>query len=392
MNPSKCDFYKSILGILLTGITAFSSQYCIQPVINEVSASFGRGAEGAGLIMSASLLGMAAMLLVLVYISDRLPRKKSLLGSLFFAVLTTLLSAWVSSFEIFTALRFLQGAILALVPVCTIAYAREHAPEGQEGFLVSLYVCGMTLGGLSGRFIMGFLADFMPWRLALAGIGCVCFVFTLTELWLLKPDKPRTLAEKKAVSRPFPFFSREGLPLIVICCFGFAFSDCFFIVFNFLSYVFSEPPYSFNHTMIGMLFLIQIFGSISSCIAGKLYQRFGAYRISFCSLCLIALGALCTLHASVLMKVLGLIVINLGFFANQSMGSTMASGISQEHKASCTAAYMFTYYMGASVFTALGGYLYRSYGWTALICVELAEVSGALIALYFFVRLMKKRK
>lgn len=391
MYKEKQEFRKSILGIVLTGLTAFSAQYCIQPVINDVAASFAKGAEGAGIIMSASLLGMAAMLLVLVYVSDKLPQKKSIFGSLLFAVGTTLASAVVTNFYVFVGLRFLQGAILALVPVCTIAYAREHSPVGQDGFAVSMYICGISLGGLAGRFIMGLLADFMSWRIALAGIGGACLLFTFAVVYLLKADKPRSAAEKKAVEKPFPFFSKQGLPLLAICCFGFCFSDCFFIVFNFLSYVFSAPPYNFNHTLIGMLFLIQIFGSFSSFVAGKLYKRFGAYKISCCSLCLIACGALCTLHASVMMKVMGLIIINLGFFANQSMGSTMASGISQEHKASCTAAYMFTYYMGASVVTALGGYLYRSYGWNALICIELTEVSGALIALFFFIRLMKKR-
>jgi len=392
MEASKYEFYKSILGIVLTGVTAFSAQYCIQPVINDVASSFSRGAEGAGIIMSASLLGMAAMLLLLVYISDKLPQKKSILGSLLFAVGTTIASAIVTNFYIFVGLRFLQGAILALIPVCTIAYAREHSPIGQDGFAVSMYICGMSLGGLSGRFIMGLLADFMSWRIALSGIGITCLLFTLAVAWLLKQDKVKSADEKQASSKSFPFFSREGLPLLAICCFGFAFSDCFFIVFNFLSYVFSAPPYNFNHTLIGMLFLIQIFGSFSSFVAGKLYKRFGAYKISCCSLIMIASGALCTLHASVFMKVLGLIIINLGFFANQSMGSTMASGISQEHKASCTAAYMFTYYMGASTITALGGYLYRSYGWTALICVELAEVSCALAALYCFIKLMSKRE
>lgn len=392
MTKEKHDFYKSILGILLTGITAFSAQYCIQPVINDVAAAFDRGSEGAGIIMSASLMGMAAMLLVLVYISDKLPQKKSILGSLAIAVVTTLLSATVTNFYIFVALRFLQGAILALVPVCTIAYAREHSPEGQDGFAVSMYICGMSLGGLSGRFLMGFLADLMSWRTALTGIGIACFIFTVAEIWLLEADKPRTAAEKKAVAKPFPFFSKQGLPLIAICLFGFAFADCFFIVFNFLSYAFSVPPYNFSHTLIGMLFLIQIFGSFSSFVAGKLYRRFGAYAISRCSLLLIAVGALCTLHASVFMKVLGLIIINLGFFANQSMGSTMASGISQEHKASCTAAYMFTYYMGASIVTVIGGYLYRTYGWFSLICVELTEVTCALIALTWFISLMHKRE
>lgn len=392
MQAEKFDFYKSIVGILLTGISAFSAQYCIQPVIKEVAADFGRGADGAGVIMSASLLGMAAMLLVLVYISDKLPQKKCIIGSLLISVATTLTASVVTNYHIFLILRFFQGAILALIPVCTIAYARSHSKPEQAGFAVSMYICGMSLGGLSGRLIMGVLADCMPWRVALGGIGCVCLGLSLAEIWLLKADKPKLLAAAKNSSKHFPIFSKEGLPLVAICLFGFSFSDCFFIVFNFIPYVFSAPPYNFNHTLIGLLFLIQIFGSFSSFVAGRLHKRFGAYKISFCSLLLIACGALSTLHASVWMKVLGLIVINLGFFANQSMGSTMSSGISEEHKASCTAAYMFMYYMGASVVTAIGGYLYRAYGWSALIWTELTEVSCALVMLFWFIHLMKGRK
>lgn len=392
MSSAKLDFYKFILGIMLAGISAFSAQYCIQPVIKEVAADFGRGADGAGVIMSMSLLGMAAMLLVLVYISDKLPQKKCIVGSLLFSVATTLIACFVTSYPVFLVLRFLQGAILALIPVSTIAYARSHAAQEQVGFAVSMYICGMSLGGLAGRLLMGTLADFMPWRTAFGGIGLGCLVLSLAELWLLKTDLPKVHSETKQVHKHFPIFSREGLPLIAICLFGFSFADCFFIVFNFIPYVFSAPPYNFNHTLIGMLFLIQIFGSFSSFVAGRLHKRFGAYKISCCSLILIAIGALSTLHASVFMKVLGLIIINLGFFANQSMGSTMSSGISEEHKASCTAAYMFSYYMGASVITAIGGYLYREFGWIALICTELMEVSCALVMLFWFIKLMQKRK
>ena len=62
-NEGDSNFTKSILGISLTGIAAFGMQYCLQPIIKDVAAYYGRGADGAGIIMGASLLGMAAMLL-----------------------------------------------------------------------------------------------------------------------------------------------------------------------------------------------------------------------------------------------------------------------------------------------------------------------------------------
>lgn len=385
------NFTKSILGISLTGIAAFGAQYCLQPIIKDVAAYYGRGADGAGLIMGASLLGMAAMLLVLVYISDRLPIKKCILGSLCFALACTFSVWFIEDLYVFIVNRFLQGAVLAMIPVLTITYARLHSTPEKAGFAVSMYICGMTLGGLSGRLAMGILADYFPWKTALMLLGAIYAVIVALEFWLLQPDKPRTVAGKTQDSH-FDFFSYQGLKLLAVCLFGFSFSDCFFIVFNFIPYIFSAPPYNFSHTLISMIFLIQIFGSFSSFVSGRLHARFGAYKLAYAGLSLIGIGALSTLLDGVAPKCAGLIIINLGFFATQSMGSVMSSGISEAHKSSCTAAYMFTYYTGASVITSIGGYLYRAFGWNALIAVEIAEISFAALFLTWFIWLNKHEK
>lgn len=385
------SFTKSIFGIVLAGISAFGAQYCIQPIIKDVATYYGRGADGAGLIMGASLMGMAAMLLVLVYISDRLPIKKCILGSLSFALACTFSVWFIEDLYVFIVNRFLQGAVLAMIPVLTITYARLHSSPEKAGFAVSMYICGMTLGGLSGRLAMGILADYFPWKLALMLLGATYAIFVVAEFWLLQPDKPRAVTTAKSSVKHFDFFSYQGLKLLAVCLFGFSFADCFFIVFNFIPYIFSAPPYNFNHTLISMIFLIQIFGSFSSFVSGKLHAKFGAYKLAYAGLALIGIGALSTLLDGVAIKCAGLIIINLGFFTTQSMGSVMSSGISDEHKSSCTAAYMFCYYMGASVITSIGGYLYRVFGWNALIAVEIAEISFAALFLMWFIYLNRKQ-
>lgn len=390
MSNNEGSFTKSIFGITLTGVSAFGAQYCLQPIIKDVAAYYGRGADGAGLIMGASLLGMAAMLLVLVYISDRLPIKKCILGSLCFALACTFSVWFIEDLYIFIVNRFLQGAVLAMIPVLTITYARLHSVPEKAGFAVSMYICGMTLGGLSGRLAMGILADYFPWKTALMLLGFIYSLFVALEFWLLQPDKPRSVNAKQK-QRSFDFFSCQGLKLLAICLFGFSFADCFFIVFNFIPYIFSAPPYNFSHTLISMIFLIQIFGSLSSFVSGRLHARYGAYKLAYSGLTLIGIGAALAFFDGVVIKCMGLIIINLGFFATQSMGSVMSSGISEEHKSSCTAAYMFTYYAGASVITSIGGYLYRAYGWNALIGVEFAEITAAAIFLTWFIWLNKRK-
>lgn len=389
MEQEGTAYKKLILSIVLTGISAFGAQYCIQPVIKLVAAYYGRGSDGAGIIMGASLMGMAVMLLALVAVSDRLPIKKCILASLCTTIGTTLATYFIESFYLFVAIRFLQGAVLALVPILTIRYARQNSPLSRQGFSVSMYICGVTLGGLSGRLVMGFLTDFMPWKNALLLLGSFYAILVVAEFHLLLDDKKNPQPADKPKASRLRLRSREGAALIAICCFGFCYSDCFFIIFNYVPYIFSAPPYNFSNTMISLIYLIQIFGSVGSFVAGRLHARFGPYKITYTCLTAIGCGALLALLPAITWKMLGLVIITMFFFAIQAMGGVMSSGISEEHRGSCTAAYMFTFYMGGGIITSIGGYLYKYYGWNSLIAVELVLVTSAGLVLAKFMKLRR---
>ena len=381
-NISQSDYYKVIAVVMLSPITALGAQYCIQPVIKLISVSFGRGPEGAGLIMSACLLGMALALLALVGISERLPVKKCVIGALGFGCLTTAGAMLVKSFTLFLVLRALQGAILAVIPVLAVAYARRILPKEKVGFAVSMYVCGGSIGGLSGRLMMGVLADWVGWEKAMLYLGSLYFLFTLLILYLMKPDKELAPLESQQMGQQPDFFSRENLPLLWVCLFGFSFGGCFLSVFNFIPYVFSAPPYSFSTSVIGMLFTLQVVGTFSSFAAGKLHSCFGPGKIMLANLLLILAGIWISVLVPVLAKILGLVLIIGGFFAVHAMASGVCGQVARVNKAGATAAYMFFYYSGASIMTAACGYLYAAWGWwgivgliTALVAVSCAILS-----------------
>ena len=372
--------FTTLATVVLAPMTAFGAQYCMQPVIKLISASFGRGAEGAGVIMSAAMLGMALTLFVLIGISDRLPVKKCVVGALFFAAAATIAAPLINSFYLFFAVRVLQGAILSVIPVLVISYARRSVVEELAGYAVSLYVCGVTIGGLSGRLSMSFLTDLVGWRQGMLYLGSVYVVFACLVLFLMQPDDQLRVEQAKD-KEGGSIFCRENLPLVGVCALAFCFSGCYFPVFNYVPYVFSVAPYNFSNTVIGMFFAIQLFGTLGSFIAGKMHAKLGAGKIVAIGLAMILAGIWTTTLVPAVVKIAGLIMLTMGFYAMYAMIGGLAGKVAVRNKAGATAAFMFCSYMGGTFFSVGSGYAFASIHWWGLVVQVTAEVivCGAIL-------------
>lgn len=376
------NYHKSLAGIILAGISTLCAQYCIQPVIKSVAAAFGKGAEGAGIIMSAGMIGMAIMLLLLVYISDKLPIKKLIVASIVIASATTIAVMIISNFTLLLITRAIQGAVLAVVPVLAIAYGRNNLPSEYVAYGASMYVMGTTLGGMTGRLFIGISADLVGWRNGMLYLGFLLLLIALAECWLLDSDNGKTAAkgDKKADANE-SIFCKENLPLAAVCLMGFTFSDCYIATFNYIPYVFSAAPYNFSHSIIGFIYLIQIFGAFGSFVTGKMLKKHGAFQI--CMLCFVTmlLGIGLSMTVNIIPKFLGLAMLTFGFFGAHGVMSGLSGKVAVKKKTGAAAAYMFCYYLGMSSMTALSGFLYRAFAWYGIVGLIVTEVVLSIVIL-----------
>ena len=151
LNPQSKNYFRALAAVIITGMAAFSMEYCLQPVISKIAATFELNPAQASLAVSAAMIGMALTLFVLTSFADRLPRRKMLAGSLIISSAVLFGVGFTQSFAAVVALRFVQGCILAMVPVLAMAYINEEFDTAKTSFGIGMYVCGTTLGGLSGR-------------------------------------------------------------------------------------------------------------------------------------------------------------------------------------------------------------------------------------------------
>lgn len=378
LNPQSKNYFRALAAVIITGMAAFSMEYCLQPVISKIATTFALNPAQASLAVSAAMLGMALTLLVLTSFADRLPRRKMLGGSLIISSAVLLGVGFTQSFAAVVALRFVQGCILAMVPVLAMAYVNEEFEASKTGFGIGMYVCGTTLGGLSGRILASVLTDFAGWQFAVMALSLLSVMEGIL-VWVLLPQESN-FSPKFTHGFSAGVFTRSNKKLFYLCFAAFCMMGSFVAVYNFIAYVLKDAPYNLSQSVIGFLFAVQLFGTFSSAAAGRLTARYGNGSIICFCLILLAAGAVLTMHSLLVIKIAGLAILTIGLFGAHASASSWCGRLVKNGKAAAGSLYMFSYYSGASILGSLGGIFYSSFGWSGVAGMSVVSAAMAFTA------------
>lgn len=154
-----------------------------------ISQEFGLEPTQAGLLATATLLGMGFSGPIMGWLADNKGRKIALLVSLaMFIVLTSSLYL-VPNFAVFLVLRFVTGLGLGGVWSIISAYVVETWPPHQRGKAVAFVLSSFPIGGVAAAQLASWM---MPhWRemflvaglLAILPLLIVIFLFKESTLW-----------------------------------------------------------------------------------------------------------------------------------------------------------------------------------------------------------------
>lgn len=142
---------------------------------------------------SALLLGCLLGAILAGKLSDRLGRRKSLMGAAILFCLSAIGSALSSSFLSFSIARFIGGLAIGLASALTPLYISEVAPPASRGRLVSLnqlaIVSGILVAYLSNWQLAGLGQSSWRWMFGIASLPSAGFLLGL----IFVPESPRWL-------------------------------------------------------------------------------------------------------------------------------------------------------------------------------------------------------
>lgn len=392
MTPAKIQrgtpaYRRLSLSMLLAGLATFATFYCVQPLLPLFSTHFGKNAEEASLVVSITIGPMAVALLAAGMLSDRVGRRPLMIASLFLAALFTLLCSIASGWTMLLALRLLVGVALAGVPAVAMAYIVEEVDDASVSHAMGLYIGGTAIGGMSGRFLGGFMADMAGWQAALAATGLFMLIAALA-FWRCTPPSahftPRAVSFAAFRAGTARLFRDRAIPLLFAE--SFLLMGAFVSIYNYLGYRLSAAPYGFSQTLVSAIFILYVLGSASSTLAGTLAGRLGPRRVLWGFLLMMLAGIGITVFAPLALVILGTAIVTVGFFGAHSIASAWVGRRARADRAQGSSFYLFFYYLGGSVLGSVGGFAWTHAGWPGV-----AAFTAALIALATLIGLQLAR-
>lgn len=375
------QYRRVTVALFLAGLATFALLYATQPLLPTLATQFGVAPGAAALAVSVTTISLGVALLFAGPSSEVYGRVPVMLLSLFAAGAVGVACAFAPSWSLLLGLRAIQGFALAGLPAVATAYLSEEMAPGARASAAGIYIGGTALGGMSGRLITGLLADAFGWRGGLLGISALTLGCALAVTLLL----PRS---RNFRPRPAGFAALWRSTRIILtdpamlALFGIAGTSmgAFVGMFNAAGFRLESAPYHLSVGAAGLVFGVYALGSVSSALAGRLVDRTSERRVApWCAL-VAGAGVLLTLATPLWLFVAGMALLSVGFFALHGVASGWVAAratLSGGAPGQASSGYLFTYYLGSSVFGIVASSAWSSGGWglVVLLCGGLYAVA-----------------
>lgn len=156
--------------------------------------------------------------------------------------------------------------------------------------------------------------------------------------------------------------------LISIYLIGFLSMGVYIALLNYVGYPLTRPPYNLSQTVFGFIFVVNLVGTVSAFMFGKLADKHQRAKVICLAITILIIGAMLTLQASLAAKITGIMMVAFGFFAAHAVASGWIGLLTpKKYKAQASSFYLLFYYLGSCLIGWSGGFFLNSFGWIGVI-------------------------
>ena len=197
---------------IITMIVVYAASSSPIPLYSAFQANLNIAKASLSLTAVAYFVGTVISLLFFGRVSNYIGRRKTILVTIFTAILGCLSFIYMGSFEIFLIARFIQGLSCGLASSCVAAYMVDTTPN--ESSTLSAIVTsgctmiGLTLGSFSGAVLM---------NLNLSAIFILIIILLIISAILIVLGEETVETQSGALSsiKPYIEFPREIRYLLI---------------------------------------------------------------------------------------------------------------------------------------------------------------------------------
>ncbi len=356
---------------------AVANIYYAQPLLDTIAHDFSVSDGTAGLLVTASQVGYAAGLVLLVPLGDLIERRGLITAILLVTALALVATALSPSFSLLAAALLVVG-VTSVVAQILVPLASTLAPEHERGQVVGKVMSGLLVGILVARTASGVIAELGGWRLVF-GISAALMISLSAILRRALPQvRPATDLSYPALLRSVLELVREQPKLRLRMAYGALGMGQFSVLWTTIAFLLAGAPYHYGEARIGLFGLVGLAGALAAQVAGRMADRGHHHRSTglFFATMLLSWGAIAAGKSSLAALIVGIAVFDLGVQGAQITNQTVIYALAPHARSRLTTAYMTTVFASAAVFSALASAIYDAEGWDAV-----AILGGALAAM-----------
>jgi predicted MFS family arabinose efflux permease len=358
--------------------------YYNQPILNAIATTFKVGPAAVAWVATATQLGYAAGLLLVVPLGDGIDRKWLIIASTLLSCIILILVPISPNLPVMLGVSFALG-FASVAPQLAVPYAAGLVPGAGRGKVVGTVMSGLLIGILLSRTTSGLIGTRFSWQVVYWSAAAVMLILAVV-LWLALPSQPtqathsygRLLASLPRLLQTEPIIRRHS----VLGALGFGTFSAFWTT---LAFYLQSRPQHYGPDITGMFGLLAITGAMVGPVAGHLGENWTPRQINglFFGLILLAfITMLFTEQNTLLLIAVGVLLLDAGAQGNQIANQARIYSLDPALHSRINSVYMVTYFLGGSIGSLLGSQAWVIAGWPGVCATGMLFSIAALIFLW----------
>jgi predicted MFS family arabinose efflux permease len=361
------------------GVTV-ANLYYAQPLLALLRNDFGVGAALAGGLITATQLGYAAGMVLLVPLGDRLENRRLVTVLLACTTVALVVAGVAPVFSVLLSACLVIG-LTAVVAQVLVPYAADLATDETRGRVVGRVVSGLLTGILLSRVLGSLLAEATSWRVVYLTSAGLMAVLGVTLHVALPPRAPTTTIPYGQLLRSTAQLMRDHQVLRRRAAYQAAMFGAFSAFWTTIAFLLTSPLYGYSGFGIAIFALVGAAGALVAPFAGRWADGGVAKPMTAAALVLaaaaVALAGVGRHH--IVLLGLAAVLLDMGVQTTLILGQHRIYQLDPGARARLNSAYIATFFLGGAAGSQIGSIAYHAGGWTALVVFATALPVLALL-------------
>ncbi|CCM76445.1 MFS transporter [Rhizobium mesoamericanum] len=365
--------HKTTVGVSRTALLAMASAsgiavaniYYNQPMLGIIEANF-PGQSATGLVPTATQLGYALGLFLLLPLGDLVHRRKLIIGQFIILAIALSLAAVSSSAWMLVASSLLVGAS-STVAQQIVPLAASLAPPEKRGATIGTVMAGVLSGILFSRTLSGFVGEHAGWR-EMFWIGVPMALTAAALMFVTLPDHaPASRMRYHNAIKSLAHLWKSERSLRTATVVQAALFASFTTFWTILALYLQGPDFKLGADVAGLFGIVGAVGVFAAPVAGRIADKRGPHFVVWLGAILTVISwAIFGAWASLVALVVGVFILDFGIQSALVSNQHIIYALNPEARSRLNTIFMTGMFLGGAAGSAIASAAWDKGAWSAV--------------------------